>query len=139
VKITKEIKFEAGHRLAKGYPGNCRHVHGHSYLATVEMALTARTLNKYGFVKDFGDFKELKKWVDDNWDHAFLVADDDFSMRDFLKEDGQQHFVFEGNPTAENIAKVLFGKASEILNDSCSKVTKIIVKETATSEAIYTS
>ncbi len=138
MKITKTVKWEAGHRLAKDYPGNCQHVHGHSYVATIEMTLTARALNKFGFVKDFNDFKEVKTWIDDNWDHAFLVASDDVPMREFLKANEQRTFIFEDNPTAENIAKILFGKASDILNDGCSEVTKVIINETATSEAIYT-
>ena len=138
MKITKTIKWEAGHRLAKGYPGNCQHVHGHSYVATIEMSLVhGSSLNKYGFVKDFNDFKELKTWVDDNWDHAFLVASDDVEMREFLDKNEQRQYIFNNNPTAEYIAQKLYEVAGELLNDYCSKVTKVIINETATSEAIY--
>lgn len=137
MKISKTLKFEAGHRLAKGYPGNCQHAHGHSYVVTVEMD-SLGTLNHYGFVKDFGDYKPLKEWIDANWDHAFLVAREDKVMLDFLLENDQRHFIFEENPTAENIAAKLFAVASELLNDNYSKVTVIKVNETATSEAVYT-
>ena len=137
MKISKTIRFEAGHRLAKGYPGNCQHIHGHSYVVTVEMD-SLGDLNRFGFVKDFNDYKPLKEWIDANWDHAFLVARDDKNMVDFLWKNEQRHFIFNENPTAENIAAELFKVASELLNDEYSKVTVIKVNETATSEAVYT-
>lgn len=138
MKISKSIRFEAGHRLAKGYPGNCQHIHGHSYIVTVEMD-SLGNLNKYGFVKDFNDFKPLKEWIDTNWDHAFLVAKEDTVMLDFLRDNDQRHYEFNNNPTAEYIAEKLFDVASGLLNDDFSKVTKVLVNETATSEAVYTS
>lgn len=139
MKIAKQLKFEAGHRLAKGYPGNCQHVHGHSYIVTVEMVLTGKALNKYGFVKDYNDFKPLKEWVDTNWDHAFLVAQEDKSMLTFLVDNNQRHYIFADNPTAEAISVELFKIASDMLNDEFAAVTTVFVKETATSEATYTA
>ena len=56
MEISKLIRFEAGHRLAKGYPGNCQHAHGHSYTVTVLMQLKDNVkLNKFGFVKDYNE------------------------------------------------------------------------------------
>jgi len=138
MKISKTLKFEAGHRLARGYPGNCQHAHGHSYIVTVEMD-SLGDLNRYGFVKDFNDFKPLKDWIDNNWDHAFLVYSQDKAMLDFLVDNNQRHFIFAENPTAEHIAAVLYRVASDHLNDEFSKVTTIKVNETATSEAVYTT
>lgn len=138
MKISKTIRFEAGHRLVRGYPGNCQHAHGHSYVITVEMDSVGR-LNKYGFVKDFNDFKPLKEWIDTNWDHAFLVAKEDTAMLDFLRDNGQRHYTFDNNPTAEYIAEKMFDIASGLLNDEFSKVTKVLVNETATSEAVYST
>ena len=138
MEISKMIRFEAGHRLARGYPGNYQHIHGHSYVVTVLMELRAnRKLNKYGFVKDYNEFKPLKKWIDDNWDHAFLVASEDEPMLAFLEANKQRHFVFEDNPSAENIAKLLYHKAAELLDDDFSYVSGVKIKETATSEAVY--
>lgn len=139
MQISKTIRFEAGHRLAHGYPGNCQHVHGHSYVATVVMELSKPNLNKYGFVKDFNDFKKLKQWVDDNWDHAFLVSEKDIPMLKFLKDNDQRHYLFENNPTAEYIAQELFGVAERLLNDEFAYVSEVRINETATSEAVYRS
>lgn len=138
MKISKTIRFEAGHRLVRGYPGNCQHAHGHSYVITVEMDSVGR-LNRYGFVKDFNDFKPLKEWIDTNWDHAFLVAKEDTSMLNFLRDNNQRHYEFDSNPTAEYIAEKMFDVASGLLNDEFSKVTKVLVNETATSEAVYST
>jgi len=137
--VSKTLKFEAGHRLAFGYPGNCQHAHGHSYIVTVVMEATTDDLDKFGFVKDFNDFKPLKQWIDDKWDHAFLVAQNDTPMLTFLRENKQRHFIFDSNPTAENIARELFIVAEELLNDGGATVTEVRVNETATSEAVYRS
>ena len=137
--VSKTLKFEAGHRLAFGYPGNCQHAHGHSYIVTVVMEANTDELDKFGFVKDFNDFKPLKEWVDTNWDHAFLVAKQDTPMLNFLVENNQRHFIFDSNPTAENIARELFIVAETMLNDDGASVTEVRVNETANSEAIYRS
>ena len=139
ITVSKEIRFEAGHRLVNDYPGKCKHAHGHSYVAIITMELNEGvSLNKYGFVKDYGDFKEVKDWVDDNWDHSFLVARTDFTMRKFLEENEQRHWIFnDSNPTAEAMAKELYHRSSGILNDTCATVTEVRLKETATSEAVY--
>lgn len=144
--VSKEITWEAAHRLAHGYPGNCKHVHGHSYKATIVVALAADSgLDKFGFVKDFGDFKPLKDWVMANWDHASLVSDADKSWLKWLKQNKQRHYVLCPNTSAEILAKTLFGKASQLLNDRkfdwaddlrCV-VREVRINETATSEAIY--
>ena len=117
MKISTDLKWEAAHRLVDGYPGNCAHNHGHSYKATVFVELLGESLNEYGFVKDFADFKLLKKWIDDNWDHATLVNARDKELLEFLSKNKQRFYVFENNPTAENIALQLYLAACTSLND----------------------
>lgn len=136
--VSKEIAWEAAHRLVFGYPGNCRHVHGHSWRATIVVALRENaSLNQYGFVKDYGDFKKLKDWVMDKWDHASLVSVRDTEWVGWLSSDQQRFWTFEGNPSSENIAAALFDKADELLSDVSCKVVEVRVNETCTSETIY--
>ena len=140
MKVAKEFRFEAGHRLYK-YPGNCRNIHGHSYVATIEMELTGDHLNEYGFVKDFGDFKAVKEWIDEKWDHAFLANEADTTVIEFLRrpEENQRLFICPTNPTAEWMAMHLYQVACNLLNEFNCKVCSVSIKETATSNAIYTA
>jgi len=136
--VSKDIEWEAAHRLINGYPGNCKNNHGHSWKATVVLMLHpgGYHLNNFGFVRDFSDFKPLKQWVMDNWDHATLVSNNDKTMLKFLKAGKQRHYVFGTNPTSEHIAIVLMNQASNMLNDERTKVVEVRIRETCTSEAV---
>lgn len=104
--VSKTISWEAGHRLMN-YSGACKNYHGHSYYA--EITIGAKySLDDMGFVIDFSDIKEnVKKWIDANWDHAFFLNSEDKEAIDFMGKNSKI-FLFKGNPTAENIAKVLY-------------------------------
>lgn len=135
--VSKEIDFEAAHRLVQGYPGNCRHVHGHSWKVTLTMVLLENSdLNQYGFVRDYADFKQVKNWIMNKWDHATLVSKDDKKLLRFLKTNEQRHFVFDNNPTSESIVMKLYEIASTMLDDGRTEVVEVRVKETCTSEAV---
>lgn len=136
MQVSKQIKWEAAHRLVHGYPGNCSQLHGHSYVATVTMQSTNNTLNYYGFVKDFNDMKVLKDWVDKNWDHGTFVCSQDQSLMSWLVDNNQRCFIFDNNPTAEIIGLQLISKARDLLDDSFSKVVIVKINETCSSEAI---
>lgn len=138
MQVSKEIKWEAAHRLVHNYPGNCAHLHGHSYKATIVMESTTDKLDQYGFVKDFNDFKGLRAWVDANWDHGTLVSSDDLQLLEWLQRGRQRYFIIADNPTAERIGKELFIKASQLLNDPQSRVIEVKINETSNSEAVIT-
>lgn len=143
--VSKELKFEAAHRLVHGYPGNCAHNHGHSWVVNIVVGLRndrpggliKQGLNDYGFVKDYGDFAGLRKWIDDNWDHATLVSSDDMELREWLEKHGQRHSVIPHNPSSEVLSKILFQKAQDYLDDERCRVVEVRIKETCTSEATY--
>ena len=70
-QIRIEFTFDSGHRLLD-YNGKCAYPHGHTYRA--EVFLESRSLDRLGLVYDFTDLKDrIKTWVDENWDHAFLL------------------------------------------------------------------
>lgn len=70
-RITKEFHFSASHRLAHLPPDHqCARLHGHNYILVVE--LSAPSLNADGFVRDYGELKPLKDYVDDRFDHRHL-------------------------------------------------------------------
>lgn len=136
--VSKELRWEAAHRLVGGYTGKCANNHGHSYVAQVVLALRpGASLNPYGMLRDFGDFKPLCDWIEAYWDHATLVAEADESLRSWLEANQQKYYTFPTNPTSEVLAQTLFGIASQLLNDERCVVSRVCIRETCTSEAIF--
>jgi len=136
-KVTKRIEWDSAHRLVKGYDGLCANNHGHHYAA--EITVQSEVFNQYDFVIDFKMFKEIKKWIDEKWDHATLLNDEDDNFRTFLEDNKQRLnlFVTGKNPTAENMAKRLHDVACHIFADCEVKVVCVKVFETPTSWAEY--
>lgn len=70
-RITKQFHFSASHlleQLPSGHP--CRRLHGHNYIVEVELA--AANLTTLDWVRDFGDLDQVKRFIDDQWDHRDL-------------------------------------------------------------------
>jgi 6-pyruvoyltetrahydropterin/6-carboxytetrahydropterin synthase len=106
----KVIHFSYGHRLLN-YDGPCRHLHGHNGIIEVEVA--SEVLDSHGMVVDFGKIRDIvKAWVDDNLDHRMLLCRDDPAVA-VLREMNEPVYLFDDNPTAENIAREVFQKARE--------------------------
>ncbi|HXD85928.1 MAG TPA: 6-carboxytetrahydropterin synthase [Urbifossiella sp.] len=107
-RVTKEIHFCYGHRLLD-YAGKCRHLHGHNGKAVV--TVEAPALDPLGMVVDFSEIKRvLGKWIDDALDHRMLLHRDDPILPD-LRQRGELFVELDVNPTAENIAKMIFDYA----------------------------
>ena len=72
--ITKRFEFSASHQLthlAAEQPGHqCARLHGHNYV--VEVELQAAELNAAGFVRDYGELRPIKQYIDDVLDHRHL-------------------------------------------------------------------
>ena len=104
-RVTREIRFCYGHRLLH-YAGKCRHLHGHNGRAVI--TLETSRLDELGMVVDFGRIKDVvSAWIDQTLDHKMLLHRDD-PVLDFLRRQGEPVFVMEVNPTAENIARLIF-------------------------------
>ncbi len=131
-RVTCEIEFCYGHRLLK-YDGNCRHLHGHN--ARVVIALEALELDDRGMLVDFGDIKrEVQEWIDATLDHTMLLCRDD-PILPVLQAHGERVFVMESNPTAENIARLIFEQTAR----SGLPVVEVIVWETEKCHASYSA
>jgi 6-pyruvoyltetrahydropterin/6-carboxytetrahydropterin synthase len=103
--VTREISFCYGHRLLD-YEGKCRHLHGHNGKAVITLA--ANGLDELGMVMDFSRLKRVVGgWIDDTLDHKMLLHKDD-PVLPFLQTKGEPVFVLDVNPTAENIAQLIF-------------------------------
>lgn len=134
--VRKTIRFEAAHRLINGYIGKCAHNHGHSWVVHVTLRLKrGAELDKFHFVEDYGNFKPLKEWIDEYFDHATLINIDDKELHEFLNTNNQRHYTFNSNPTSEAIAAFLFEKAQAMFDNNRVFVYKLEVEETCTSLA----
>ncbi len=106
--VTKEICFCYGHRLLH-YAGKCRYLHGHN--GKVEIRLGAAKLDAKGMVRDFNEIKQiLQVWIDQTLDHRMLLHDKD-PLRSVLDKSGEPLYLMKENPTAENIARLIYQTA----------------------------
>ena len=129
-KVTKEIQFCYGHRLME-YEGMCKHPHGHN--ARVEVEVEAEALDHKGMVLDFGEIKKtLKQWVDSQLDHRMILRRDDPFVK-WLTANREPYFLMDENPTAENLAKLLY----RFMKSSGCPVSSVKFWETPTSFATY--
>jgi 6-pyruvoyltetrahydropterin/6-carboxytetrahydropterin synthase len=104
-QVTREIDFCYGHRLLN-YDGKCRYLHGHN--GTAIITIESERLDERGMVLDFSDIKRVvSNWIDENLDHRMLLHRDDPALA-MLQKLGEPLFILEVNPTAENIAKLIF-------------------------------
>jgi 6-pyruvoyltetrahydropterin/6-carboxytetrahydropterin synthase len=104
-RVTREISFCYGHRLLN-YDGKCRHLHGHNGRAVLTLA--ADRLDALGMVMDFSRIKKVVgAWIDERLDHKMLLHKDD-PVLPFLRQQGEPVCVLDVNPTAENIARLIY-------------------------------
>ena len=131
----RRVKFCAGHRLY-GHGGKCEHFHGHNYVA--DFFVQGNEQDSVGRVFDFSVLKKrVKGWLDENWDHSFLISHEDSNARQALEMvKPSRFFVLPYNPTAENMAKYLLEEACPIvLKDTGATAVRVRIWETDESYA----
>jgi 6-pyruvoyltetrahydropterin/6-carboxytetrahydropterin synthase len=130
--VTREITFCYGHRLLN-YDGKCRYLHGHNGKAVITLA--SDTLDQLGMVMDFTRLKRgVGGWIDEHLDHKMLLHQED-PLLPFLRQHGEPVFVLPVNPTAENIARVIF----EVTRDQGFPVVEVKLWETESCFAAFSS
>src|SRR5262245_29040911 len=130
-RVTKAIDFCYGHRLVR-HGGKCRHLHGHNGLVEVEVA--AKELDEQKFVVDFETLRDLlKRWIDEHLDHRMILSRHD-PLVPVLEKAGEPLYLMDEDPTAENLARLIFRVARE------HKLTmrEVHLWETPSSCATYT-
>jgi len=129
-RITQQIDFCYGHRLLN-YAGKCRYLHGHN--GRVQIALEAEELDNRGMLIDFTDVKSsVGAWIDAELDHRMILHEDDPALP-MLLEMGEPLHVIPRNPTAENIARLIY----EFAKSENLPVTEVTLWETPKSQATY--
>lgn len=129
-KVSREIPFCYGHRLLN-YEGKCKNLHGHNGLAVI--TLETEQLDNLGLAFDFSEIKRVVlPWIDSEFDHRMLLHKDD-PMVPILRETGDPIKVLDCNPSAENIARLIY----EFVKDAGYPVSDVVLWETPTCSATY--
>jgi 6-pyruvoyltetrahydropterin/6-carboxytetrahydropterin synthase len=129
-RVTREIAFCYGHRLLN-YDGKCRYLHGHN--GRVILTLEASQLDNRGMVMDFTDIKRvISGWIDEALDHRMLLHRDDPALP-LLRQLGEPVHVLDVNPTAENIARLIYDYA----RSQGFPIVEVQLWETDTCHATY--
>lgn len=149
--ITKDFVFHASHIL-HGLPENhkCSNLHGHEYKVT--LYLIGNHLDERGFLLDFGELGEFKRWLDGTFDHAHIATNEheskaiknavlnlknsvahnyDYPFESRMFE--QRTVIINAPTTAENIAKYIYDQWSEII----PYLRVVEVWETSKAKATY--
>ncbi len=128
--VSKTFSFCYGHRLLNDR-GKCRHLHGHS--AKVTINLGNEKLDENGMVVHFDKLKTtIGNWISENLDHNMIISDED-PIRKALDELDERYISISDNPTAENIAHIVFDRAKEL----DLPVMSVEMWESDTSKATY--
>jgi 6-pyruvoyltetrahydropterin/6-carboxytetrahydropterin synthase len=143
--VTRRIEFDAGHRVY-GHESKCAHIHGHRYVVLVTCA-PIDDLDSIGRVVDFSVIKgKVGTWIDENLDHGMILCEGDplvaiwnggFKFVGRGPEEHHKHFIMKDNPTAENIARMIYFRAEELLSDYYIKIVSVEVQETPNCKAVY--
>jgi 6-pyruvoyltetrahydropterin/6-carboxytetrahydropterin synthase len=104
-RVSREIDFCYGHRLLN-YDGKCKYLHGHNGRAII--TIESASLDERGMVLDFSEIKRVvSTWIDEQLDHRMLLHRSD-PVVSLLQNMGEPLFLMDENPTAENIARLIF-------------------------------
>ncbi len=141
--IVRDFEFDAAHRVL-GHEGKCKYLHGHRYKASIRA--TCQCLDNLGRVIDFGEVKRLVGgWIDNFWDHNTILNPQDPILQrgreTALEVIGQRPYIMpetHPNPTAENLAQVLFNHASVLLQPTGIEVVEVVLHETPNCRATFT-
>lgn len=120
-RVSKRFGFAASHVLHGLGPDHpCSRLHGHNY--EVEVMAEADELDHRGFVVDFGELDDVKRWIDETLDHRHL------------------NDVMEGQPSAEAIARLVHDWCRKELPDPVAdRIVGVRVWETPKAYAEYRS
>ena len=132
-KIARLFHWEMGHRLPF-HDSGCANIHGHSYRLWVEVH---GSCDEHGMLIDYGHLKLSVQPVIETLDHAFLCAESDGVMKEFLLAQGFKSVFVPFHSTAENICLYLLDRIWDALS-SYPRISGVIVKlhETDNSYAV---
>lgn len=136
ITATRYHDISCGHTV-HGHESKCANLHGHNYRITFTVTPDA-ALDEVGRVLDFSVIKgRLCMWLEDEWDHRFMVWEHDPRAAALAAIDPTIVRV-PFNPTAENMAIHLVDVVgpAQLAGLGCT-LTSCVVEETRKCSASY--
>ena len=142
-KSTKRFgPITTGHRQWKD-KGHCSFVHG--YGRYIRLTFEASELDERGWVMDFGDLKDVKKWIEYEWDHRVLIANDDPLLSDLQQLESKGGINLNILPTGyypgiEESCRYLYDKLNPMIKMKTNnrvEITRVEVWEHENNHAEY--
>ena len=135
--IKKTFHFYAGHRN-ETLIDKCRNPHGHLYRVACCFAVQ-RDPNNPGISTLFSDFDVVGAYLKEQWDHTFVINQNDPLLKAMEKADNGIPFHFKILPRTPSVENICYELFREILNlgGACEQLIQIEVKETESSTIIY--
>jgi 6-pyruvoyltetrahydropterin/6-carboxytetrahydropterin synthase len=117
-----------GHRVYQ-HESKCARLHGHN--GRIHFYAETNNLDFVGRVIDFSILKStMCDWVEDNWDHRFLIYEKDPWAQKLIALDSTIKIV-PFNPTSENMALYLLTEIGpHLLKHDGVHLTKVTFEET---------
>lgn len=127
--------ISCGHRVC-GHESKCQHLHGHNY--RVHFTISGES-DHLGRVLDFSVIKRLLcQWLEDNWDHKFLMWEKDPLLQQVAAADPRGVEPVPFNPTAEAMCQYLVEVVGpEQLKGTGTTLLSVQIDETAKCSAVY--
>ena len=117
LKIITE--FSAAHNL-RNFRGKCEALHGHNW--KVEVVLSGKNLDESGVVLDFAEVKAATSEIMSEIDHRYL---------------NDLPFFMENNPSSENIARYIFHRLQEKIDNDRVRIRRVTAWESQDACASY--
>jgi 6-pyruvoyltetrahydropterin/6-carboxytetrahydropterin synthase len=117
LKIITE--FSAAHNL-RNFRGKCEALHGHNW--KVEVVLSGKDLDDSGVVLDCAEVKAATGEIMSEIDHRYL---------------NDLPFFMENNPSSENIARYIFHRLQEKMNNDRIRIRRVTAWESQDACASY--
>lgn len=122
------------------HDGHCALIHGHNWSITITFG--SHEPDENGFVVDFGKLKFLKRWIEENLDHACVFSDEDPMREALVKVGGTaiwKTYIVK-NCSCEGMAQHLFDVFNALVQDASSGrafITAVEVVEDSKNSATY--
>lgn len=110
------------------HDGHCSFVHGHNWDISITFACDKTDEN--GFVVDFGKLKFLKKWIEENLDHACVFSKSDPLYEKIVEAAPEAWKIYLADEcSCEGLAKHLFDVFNPLVSEATASRVRVVCVE----------